>query len=423
MRRRRITIEVVTLALAAVSSPWGCSEPPDHPLEDAGADADADVDVDADGDTDADADTDADGDGDADGDADADSDQDALPSCLRPPLLPTHPFGIGLVGPGETLDWDLAADLVGPGGYIKLIFPGITRDTTAPEAAWAAAVEAAYARDLVPVIRMGPPWGDRRVRAQSDDTEHLSYVALAEAYRRVVEGLPRREGWPLWVEVHNEPNLCYEWTCDRGAVAGDWMGYEQAASEYAAMLRDVADALHGLDDRCVLVTNGGLAPGGAVTCECGGEGYTSGVTSREFLTAMAAAVPTIFERLDGFATHSYPAEGEGWGFFVPYDRAWPGLTYFSSELDTIGRQDLPVLITETGWTTDGGGSREEIAGWTVQAYEDFWLVDDRILGVMPFILRDAAWEAFAWTATDGTHYPVYDRVRELRCSVLTGRCD
>ncbi len=81
-----------------------------------------------------------------------------------------------------------------------------------------------------------------------------------------------------------------------------------------------------------------------------------------------------------------------------------------------------MLITETGWTTDGGGSREEIAAWTVSAYENIWLTDSRVLAVMPFMLRDPGWENFAWVRPDGGHYPVYDRVRELRCATIPGRC-
>lgn len=346
---------------------------------------------------------------------------DAGPSTTPP----TNRFGIGFVGPGSAEDLELAADLTGPGGYVKLIFPGVTRDTTAPDASWVSAVRDAYARDLIPVIRVSPPWGDNDVRYDSDDSAHLRYTALAAAYRRVVEGLPLRAGWPIWIEVHNEPNLCYEWTCRAGE---GWLEHTTAAHEYAAMLRDVADALHAIGDPRIRVLNGGLAPGGARRCECGGSGFEAGVTSREFLAAMRVEVPDVFSRVDGFASHSYPAEGEGWGFFVPYDRAHPGLAYFETELTTIGRSDLGVFLTETGWCTpgsrcsSGGGSRTQIADWTESAYSSFWLGHAQITAVMPFILRDAAWDDFAWVAPDGSHHPVYDRVRALRCARITGRC-
>ncbi|MCS6799335.1 MAG: hypothetical protein NZ898_12565 [Myxococcota bacterium] len=341
---------------------------------------------------------------------------------------PRNPFGIGLVGPGDVRDLDLAADLVGPGGHVKLIFAGVTRDTETAHPSWVAAIAAAYERDLVPVVRIGPPWGDNDVRNDADDASRRSYRALAAAHVRVVRALPLRAGWPLWIEVHNEPNLCYEWTCRRGEVPGDWIGYEQVAAEYASMLRDVADALHAIGDPRIRVLNGGLAPGGTRRCECGGDGWEGGITSREFIDAMRAAVPDVFSRLDGFATHAYPAEGEGWGFFVPPDRAGPGLRYWDSELVRAGAS-LPVFVTETGWCLRGadrcpmnGGSRDEIAAWTATTWESYWFTEARLAAVMPFMLRDPGWDAFGWCAPDGSPYPVYSRVRAVRCARIGGRC-
>ena len=349
------------------------------------------------------------------------------PPTKMPPAGPSNPFGIGLVGPGSSADLDLVGELAGPGGHVKMIFPGVTRASTGPEGDWVRALNDAYDRGLVPVIRIGPPWGQMTVRTESDDGEHMRYSALAAAYRRVVEGLPRRAGTPLWLEIHNEPNLCYEWVCAAGSVAGDWIGYEQIAHEYAAMLRDVADELHAIGDPTIRVINGGLAPGGARRCQCGGDGYEAGITSQEFLTEMRAAVPDIFDRLDGFASHSYPAGGVGYDFFVPFERAATGLLYFERELAIVGR-DLPVLMTETGWCVPGsrcpapGGDRDAVADWTVRAYQEFWARDPRIVAAMPFILRDSGWEDFAWIAPDGGKYPVFNQVRDLRCATMADGC-
>jgi hypothetical protein len=376
------------------------------------------------GDADGDAPRDEVGTGDAEDGRVDDGDGSAPP--------PANRFGIGLVGPGDTTDFDLAADLAGPGGWVKMIFPGVTRDTSGPDPSWVDAVRSAYARDLVPVIRIGQPWGDDDVRNDADPgSDYLAYTALAAAFRRVVEGLPLRDGWPVWIEVQNEPDLCYEWRCSPGTVPGDWISYEQTAHEYAALLRDVADALHAIGDPRIKVLNAGLAPGGARRCQCGGDGFEAGITAVDFLAAMvspAGGVPDLASRLDGFASHSYPAEGMGWGFFVPYDRAGTGLRFFESELAAIGRTDLRVFLTETGWCTpgercrEGGGTREQIAEWTVRAYAEFWLPHAGVAAVMPFMLRDAAWNDFAWVEPSGAHYPVYDRVRELRCTTIPGRC-
>ena len=328
---------------------------------------------------------------------------------------PENPFGIGLVGPGNTTQWDRAAELSGRGGHVKLIFPGVEVGMSSPPQEWVDACNEVYGRDLVPVIRMQTGWGQSNIRDMSDDGSHLSYNNLASAFAAVVAGLPRRDGWPMVIEVFNEPNLCYEWTCNAGE---GWIGYETTAAEYASLLRDVTNALHALGDSRIKVINAGLAPGGTVECECGGTGWTGGITSREFLVAMEAAVPGVHAALDGFATHAYPAEGEGWGFFEEYGVCQPGIYYFETELDTLGISK-PVYITETGWSIDyaAGGDRNLVADWTLQVWQNDWFGHTDIEAVMPFMLQDAAWNAFAWVDTSNNEYPVFTTVRDWRCSM------
>ncbi len=341
------------------------------------------------------------------------------------PLAPApNPFGIGLVSPGNATQWDRAAELVGYGGHVKLIFPGVDGNTTAARDEWKNAVAQVYARNLIPVIRIGPNWGDGNIRATSDDAAHKIYTTIASKYAAVVRDLPRRDHWPLVIEVHNEPNLCYEWTCrpenapPHPDVPAGWMHYTNTAAEYAAFLRDVATAIRDIGDSRIQIINGGLAPGGAVSCECGGQGFTGGITSREFLRAMESEVPGLHASLDGFASHPYPAKGEGWGFFEAYEVSGPGLAYFQTELTTLGI-DKPVYITETGWTVAAGanGSREQIASWTVSAWQNVWLPSDAIRAVMPFMLQDGNWNNFAWIDESGTPYPVFDAVRNWRCAM------
>lgn len=106
---------------------------------------------------------------------------------------------------------------------------------------------------------------------------------------------------------------------------------------------------------------------------------------------MKSAVPDIFQQVDFFASHAYPASGIGYGFNAPYDQAAPGnklnkeysikkltldrigLTYYRQELQHIGRS-LPVLITETGWALNPGGGEPQCteqnkADWTVVSRE------------------------------------------------------
>lgn len=337
---------------------------------------------------------------------------------------PANPFGIGLVGTGTSMDWNRASELAGAGGLIKLIFAGVSPGMTTALPNWIEAVEQAYALDLVPVIRVGPQWGDMNIRSYSDDSDHMHYDTLAATYASVISSLPRRENWPLVIELHNEANLCYEWLCseqDAKAhpdVPSGWMHYTDMAAEYAAFLRDVSVHIEAIGDPRILLLNGGLAPGGVTQCACDGDGFTPGITSIEFIHAMKAAVPDVFDRIDAWASHPYPARGPGWGFFEEYDDSIVGLHYYESELAAIGL-DLPVYITETGWSTTKGaqGSRDDIATWTVQAFENDWLPDPRVVAVMPFMLRDSNWDSFSWVNSGGSPHPVFGAVKSLRCQL------
>ena len=339
---------------------------------------------------------------------------------------PANKFGIGLVGPGSSAQLDAVKELVGTGGHVLLIFPGVGKGTTGPSADWVAGVKGAYDRGLVPVIRIGPGWGQGNIRKDSDDPQHKQYKTLAQAYKKVIAGLPLKTDWPLYVQVHNEPNLCYEWACDGG---GSLDGATRAA-EYAGFFRDVADALHAIGDPRIKVSLGALAPGGVVSCECCGAGdcgFTPGATGLDFLKQMKAAVPDIWGRLDFLATHSYPASGTGWGFFGPYAESLVGLKYFQQELDTIDK-DLPVLVTETGWSTKrpvGGPfpNEDQKADYTKKAYQNVWLPNSKVKGVMPFVFQDAFWgdqEGFGWLHTGGAHLPVFDVIKSYRCALGIG---
>jgi hypothetical protein len=77
-------------------------------------------------------------------------------------------FGLGLVSSGDASMTSYVSNLAGSGGWILLVFPGVTNTSGAPPSDWVAAVSAAYAAKLRPVVRIGPPWGDTFYRDMSD---------------------------------------------------------------------------------------------------------------------------------------------------------------------------------------------------------------------------------------------------------------
>jgi hypothetical protein len=118
--------------------------------------------------------------------------------------------------------------VAGPGAYVKQLLYRIDTNTPGPASCWVYFVSRCYDMGLVPVVRLGTDLDGANWRKPEP------YGAMAEAYKRVVAGLPRRDGHKLYVEIGNEPNLNMEWG---GAANG---------AEYGQFLVEAAAALRSL---------------------------------------------------------------------------------------------------------------------------------------------------------------------------------
>src|SRR3954452_14671105 len=180
-----------------------------------------------------------------------------------------------------------AARLVGPGGYVVEV---IRSNDLLPES-WQQFFDLADQAGLVPIVRL----------ATYKDLQHNWWVAPvpnpggrtyqgeAERFRRFFDAIDWRSDTVL-VTVANEPNRPDEW------------GGAPDPASYARFLRDVTEALRRVSSVKVLVLNGALdayAPSQTF-------GSTYAVDSERFMEGMAAEVPDVFARLDGWASHAYP---------------------------------------------------------------------------------------------------------------------
>ncbi len=357
-----------------------------------------------------------------------------------PPPPPPSPnkFGIGLHDTGDALQWDRAADLVGSDGWVLFICWGIDMQTNVALQNCRDAVREISNRGQNVIVRLSPPDDNRHIRDQADQgTNHLHYTQLAQRYRQVVADLLAAMGGStkkLVAQIGNELNLCYEWASNEEIDAATMV------AEVAGFHRDVGDALVNISDSRLIVTNAPMAPGGVLRCHPDGTG-DPGYISSEFIGAMAASVPGLFSsgRFDAFASHPYPSSSPGLGNpNVPWDQAALGLHDYEGELMSTGNANLPVFITETGWTTraraqDGcaNGStvwqENEVADWTVRAFNSTdqanrgWLWDNRIVAITPFILGpDYCWDGFAFLNSDGSERSRFNSLRNERCLRTTG---
>ncbi len=111
-------------------------------------------------------------------------------------------------GNQQYLNWQLdrAKSLIGWHGYVKQLFYGIRPETQDPKQCWIDFVNGAYDRGLQPIIRLQGVFNGNHWEKPTD------VAGLSAAFKRMVQGLPKRSGFKLYIQIWNEPNLNVEWS-------------------------------------------------------------------------------------------------------------------------------------------------------------------------------------------------------------------
>ncbi len=173
--------------------------------------------------------------------------------------------------------------------------------------------------------------------------------------------------WPVknrYIIVFNEVNRADEW------------GGEVNPAQYAQLL-SLAVTVFKSTNPDFFIINAGLdnaAPNQG----------TSYMNQYEYMRQMNAAVPNIFSQIDGLSSHSYPNPG----FAQKPNKTSPmgtGSFIYERELTkSLSNKDLPVFITETGWSLKEV-SEDVQASYYKETLETIWN-DSGIVAVTPFVL-------------------------------------
>jgi hypothetical protein len=299
-----------------------------------------------------------------------------------PPRFPNNPVGINLARWIEHPYLWAAAELVnsngGDWGHVTIV---LVEDDRADPDRLQRLFDQCYLHHLVPIVRIGTRFDLARgvwARPQPNDP-----YLWREFFDRV--------RWPTthhYIVVGNEPNLGREWG---GAVD---------AADYARYLEKWLTVF--ADDRHYRVFNGALDASNDTSLPERMDEY-------EFIAAMRQASPTLFERLDGWASNPY--HFRWWAEELRYSyRA------YEAELAAIGR-DMPVIIVEsaTGHVDDP----RAVADYYEMAFKH-WLADPRVVAATPLFWNPEA-EQFWMYDVDGDGSvrepsPTYFRIKELRKS-------
>jgi len=297
---------------------------------------------------------------------------------------------VGLYIYAENKDYmELAQKLVnsngGDWGYVLL--PYNVKDTDYSK--WSDVFERLLNKHLIPIVQL---W-DVDLDDYKDQTEEA-----AEFLNSFM--------WPIkerYISAYNEPNDSKFW------------GGKSDPAEYARVLDYTINAFKK-ESSNFFILNGALNISAS-----SGDGY---IDAFDFMRTMDKEVPHIFNKLDGWASHSYPQpnfsgspNASGRNSIRAYEEE---LDFLKNELDVS--KDLPVFITETGWPHAEGLNYNasfypvsRVAEFFRIAYEEHWLLDDRVRAVTPFtMLYDPPFDHFSWINDDDVPYEHYEVVKSIK---------
>jgi uncharacterized repeat protein (TIGR01451 family) len=278
---------------------------------------------------------------------------------------------------------DQALELVGSGGYVTQLFYRITPATSGPDPCAVYFVNAAYDRNLVPILRLQGVWNPVGFWEKPDPGPGGDYTEIATAFARYVAGLPRRDTHPLYVTIWNEPDLWVEWSA------------KPNAHEYGRFFVAVSTAIRGLNDHRIRVLNGAVTPSNTAFI-------------RQLMT-----VPGFVTAFDAWASHCYPYNHPPW-YNIHQKTARYGTTVidcYIQERDTIaeygGRSGFKFVVKETGhglgddlYAFEGFPPIDETnrASYISSAFKDYWSKWPEVIAVTPFELGDpwSGWEWLDW---------------------------
>lgn len=285
-------------------------------------------------------------------------------AVVDPLVVANNKFGIHIISPTPD-EASPAASLVnshnGDWGYVTVLIE--SKDKNHDK--WQTFFNDLRRRHLIPLVRLAT-YPEGSFWKRPDDGE-------AQVWADFLDTL----NWPTknrYVIIYNEPNQAQEW--------GNFVD----PVSYAKTLNLTIDALKKKNPDFFILNAGfdASAP----------EKRPLFASQHAFMSEMNQAVPGIFNKLDGWASHSYPNPG-----FVgsPYDLGRGTTSTWIWEMRVLKQlgvtKNLPVFVTETGWKHAEGinfdkslPDTDTISKYYEYAFTNTW-ASSQIVAVTPFLLN------------------------------------
>lgn len=313
-----------------------------------------------------------------------------------PLSVPNNKFGIHIIQatPDESSPAATLVNTNGDWGYITVLIESKDKK----QGKWQEFFNDLRRRHLIPIVRIATePEGNNWKIPNPDDVN--SWVDFLDSLI-----------WPTknrYVIIFNEPNQGHEW----GGVVDPKM-YAEILDKFIITVK--------IKNRDFFVLNAGLdssAPSRPPQYE----------DQLVFMKQMEQEVPGIFNKLDGWVSHSYPNPGFSGS---PHAVGRGTIRNWFWELQRLRSfgviKQLPVFITETGWKHAEGlvydpnlPASDTVTAYYKQAFENAWN-SSRIVAVTPFLLsyQEIPFDHFSFKRLDGaaqesSYYPQYHSLRVM----------
>lgn len=276
-------------------------------------------------------------------------------AIVDPLATSNNKVGVHILFPSELED---ASRLVntsgGDWGYVTIPIQAGDRDLIK----WQAFMDQAKKYHVIPIIRLATEgdYFNTLVWRKPDTADIVDFANFLNSLE-----------WPTknrYVIVFNETNRADEW------------GGEVNPEEYATILLESVAAFKSRSEDFFIIS-GGL-DNASITTKIAMHPF-------EYLREMNTAVPGIFQHIDGLGSHSYPNPA----FAKPPSRvdqvSIATFRYENTLISGLSQKNLPVFITETGWSNEVVADAT-IAKYFTEAYSTAWS-DTDVVAVTPFLLR------------------------------------
>lgn len=303
-------------------------------------------------------------------------------AVVDPLSTPNNKVGIHILFPDEL---EAAANLInsngGEWGYVIIPIQSGDRDLLK----WQKFMDDARRLKIIPLIRIATEgdYFNTKVWRKPAETDVLDFANFLSSLN-----------WPTknrYVVIFNEVNRADEW----GGILNP--------AEYANLLSYAVTVFKSKNQDFFIISSG-LDNASTNTAES--------MNPYDFMKAMHTAIPGIFLQIDGLGSHSYPNPAFAQ---PPTKQDAMSIASYRHELNLIqqlGGKNLPVFITETGWSTEKVSPF--IASLYMQtAFTTVWS-DQQVVAVTPFLLKAGSpFHMFSFLNADNSPTPQYTLLQDL----------